>query len=199
MKNILQNQKVKTIIFSSCLIIFGLLFCLLPEKSLDVLELILSVFLIVYGFICLLGFAFAPVALRDSFLLIESIVMLAVGVLMDFVPSLFVILIGVIILIGGLRVAVNSINMKLLMRRDWWADLCLGSVFAALGIIVIVLSSTKVATTIISILLGITLILDGICYLVLLFVLKREAKKIDEELKKKFVEINDFSVTDKQD
>ena len=49
MANFFRNQKIKTIIFSSVIIIFGLLFCVLPEKSIDYLELIVSIFLILYG------------------------------------------------------------------------------------------------------------------------------------------------------
>lgn len=189
MAKFFKNQKIKTVIFSSILIIFGLLFCLLPEKSLELLEIILSTLLIVYGIICFFGFVFSPMMLRDPVMLVEGIIFIVVGVLLDFFPSLFVIGIGTIIIIGGLKQIYNSIDLKILDAKTWWIDLCLGLAFTALGVVIIVLRSTKVSTMIVSIMLGVTLILDGICYLMLLFGLKREVKKIRKEVNEKLIEI----------
>ena len=189
MAKFFKSQKIKTVIFSSILIIFGLLFCLLPEKSLELLEIILSTLLIVYGIICFFGFVFSPIMLRDPVMLVEGIIFIVVGVLLDFFPSLFVIGIGTIIIIGGLKQIYNSIDLKILDAKTWWIDLCLGLAFTALGVVIIVLRSTKVSTMIVSIMLGVTLILDGICYLMLLFALKREVKKIRKEVNEKLIEI----------
>lgn len=185
----LKNQKVKTIVLSSILIIFGLLFCVLPNSSINYLEIVLSTLFIVYGIICLLGFTCSPRELREPLLLLESIIFMVVGVLIDFFPSLFVIAIGIIITVGGIKEILNAINIKFIGEKNWWINVVIGIIFAALGLTIIILSGTNVASMIVSIFLGVTLILDGICYLLLLFAFKREIDKIKREADRKMAEI----------
>lgn len=178
MLNFLKQAKVKITIQSAILIILGILFCVLPESAVNVLQIIVSAFLIFWGVVHVLGYCFAPIMLRDPYIFVEGSLTLVVGVLIDFFPALFVLMIGLIIVVTGLKRIFSSVELKKQFDAKWWIDLSLGILILILGLVVSIFCGTKIASNIVSIVLGVSLIVDGITYLLLLFALNRTLTKI---------------------
>lgn len=194
MKNsIFLSEKVKTIIFSGLLITFGILFCVMPQRFVGVLEIIVSIFLILFGLINLFGFCCSPTFLRDPFMLFESIVLIVAGFLIDLISNMFVLILGLIIIVFGIKKIFAAVNIKKTLKKDWWIDLIFGIVILILGLIIAILCGTKIVQSAVIILLGCSLIFNGIINLITLFVLHRELKnnKKTEETIEVSVEIKE--------
>ncbi len=170
------NKNLKTIIFNSCLIIFGILLCAMPQKFLGVLEVVVASFLILFGLINLFGYCFSPKFLKDPFMLFESVVLIVAGFLIDIVSNMFILVLGLIILIFGIKRIISAVGLQKLGKSDWWIDLIFGIVVSVLGLLIAILCNTKIVQSAIIILLGASLILSGIISLVIAFALHRQEK-----------------------
>ena len=184
MNEFLKMKKIRLIIWNAVLVILGLLFCFLPETALSVLETIVAVCLIVYGVFCLFAYLFTPMIVRDSSFLVSSILYILAGVLLMSVESLFKIGIGVFIVIQGVAELGYGEDLKLYGDKKFWVDALLGFLFLVLGIVVIILSNTSVATTIVSLIIGISLIIYACGNLYLILVLHRTFEKLKRRVER---------------
>lgn len=175
------NENIKVILFNIFLIIFGVLFCAMPQKFVGILEIIVSIFLILYGLINLFGYCFAPTFLKEPFMLFESIVLIVAGFLIDIVSNLFILVLGIIILVFGIKRIVSAIEIKSLNNKNWWVDLVFGIVICLLGMLVSILCYTKIVQSAVIILLGASLMFSGIINLIIAFTLRKQIKKLAEE------------------
>ncbi len=174
----LNRYKVKIIIFSALLIIFGILFCLLPESAISVLGIIISVFLIAWGVFLIFGYCVAPKELQEPFELMEGVVLLVVGIVIDLVPTLFVLAVGLVVMCLGLRQVFAAWTTKNLGEKYWYIDFTISFIIFVFGLLISIFCGTKIAKTAISIMLGIDMIISGIFYLVLVFVLHRKVSNL---------------------
>lgn len=191
MINIIKREKTKTIIVSSLLILFGLLFCFMPQKFVSAIETALSVFLIVYGLFYIISYCTQPLIFRNSTTIVEGVTFICVGILLALIPSLFVLGIGIAIAISGLKTFGYAFDVREIGDKHWWVDLISGAIMFGLGITIVVLCNTNTATSILMIMLGITLVIKGIVNLILVFALHREFKKV-----KRFVKDSEEGFTD---
>ncbi len=189
--NFIKKEKTKTIIVSALLILFGILFCLLPQKFVNAIETALSVFLIIYGLFLIISYCVQPLIYRNSTTIVEGIAIICIGVLLALIPSLFVLGIGIAILISGLKTFGYAFDVKEIGDKHWWVDLVSGAFVFALGITIVVLCNTKTATNILMIMLGLSLAVKVVINLILVFALHREFKKV-----KKFIKESDEGFTD---
>lgn len=189
--NFFKREKVRLIAMSCLFIIFGILFCVIPNKSLSVIETISAVCLIVFGLISLFSYCFTPILFRDSSTLVKSIVAIMLGLLISFIPTFFVFVVGLIVAFNGLERFGYALDVKEVGDKKWWIDFIAGLIIFALGVTAVILCNTSVASNIVMIYFGISLILDGLINIILIFALHREIAKV-----KKFVKSNGEDFTD---
>ena len=148
----------------------------MPQKFLGVLEVVVASFLILFGLINLFGYCFSPKFLKDPFMLFESVVLIVAGFLIDIVSNMFILVLGLIILIFGIKRIFSAVGLQKLGKSDWWIDLIFGIVVSVLGLLIAILCNTNIVQSAIIILLGASLILSGIISLVIAFALHRQEK-----------------------
>lgn len=182
--NILKKEKTRVVITSVLMIVLGILFCALPEQSLSTLETIVAAVLIFVGIIYIIGFCFAPDFSREASLLIVGLLATALGIMVIFVPSSLVLGIGLFAGFSGLRRIGFSIDSKYMGDRNWWIDLAYGLFVFVLGVLLIIFRCTSIAVNAVMIYMGVSLLIEGIMNLVLVFALKREVTKFKRLLKK---------------
>ncbi len=189
--NILKREKIKSIVMSVAAIILGILFCVIPNESLSVIETIASICLIAYGTIGIFVYSFTPVLFRESMMLINGVFCIGLGLLIIFVPSFFVFGVGLVVALNGLERFGYSFDVKEVHDKYWWIDMIAGLFMFALGVTTIILCNTSVATNILMIYFGVSVALDGLLNLILIFALHREIKRV-----KKFIKSNGEDFTD---
>lgn len=191
MTNFIKKQRTVSLVCNVVVIILGILLCALKGNALSVLERIASTILIVYGAISLIVFCFTPILIRNGQDLMESIVILIFGIILDFFPALFILGIGIMLVFEGLREISYAVDLKKINDNNWWVDFISGSVVFALGLVVVILCNTTIASNIVSLLLGISLIINGATNIILISTLKREFTSV-----RKFVKETDDGFTD---
>ena len=204
MLEFLSDKKIRVIIWNSVLIVLGLLFACLPNKAISVVETIVFVCLIVYGVYCILGFSLAPASSREPKLFYEGLIYVIAGVLLTFIENVLIIFIGAYLVVQGFNQVSFSIDLKNVSANQWYVDCIISFASIIVGAIIIILC--KKTLTILSILIGISLVVYGASNLVRIFFLKRdfyEVKTIketneesDKEDKDNNSEIKDDDFTD---
>ncbi|MBQ8451853.1 MAG: DUF308 domain-containing protein [Clostridia bacterium] len=192
--NILKTEKIKVSVLSLIMIVVGVLFCVLPEKSLSVLEKIASIALIVYGLICVLEFIFTPLILKDSTVLLTGLLSIAVGSLITFVSTIFIFVIGIAVAFNGAERIAYSTDLKTAGDKKWWIDFLLGFLMFALGVATMILCNTNIAHNSMMIYFGISIIVDGLTNLILVCVLGRKLRRVKKFINEKGEEFTDFKV-----
>lgn len=178
MKKFVKKERIKLTIYSIFLVVFGMLFILIPNKSINILEIITATCLIIYGIVGLLGYCVSPIFIRDPLQLLEALIAIVFGALLDFFPSLFILGIGLFIMFGGLKHFILSLEIREKGDKNWWIDSIFGLIISGLGLAVAILCNTSVAERITSIMLGVSMIISGLMYFIMIFALKRYLGKI---------------------
>ena len=180
--DVLFKERVKVTIISVLLIVVGVLFCALPEKSLDVLETVIAIGLIIIGAILIIGFCCAPDYYRGTELLFVGALAAALGIVVIFAPWVLILGIGIYAAVWGVLKIGESIKRREFGDPKWWIDFVLGLSVFVLSTLLIIFRCTSLATDIIMIYLGVSLILDGITNLVFVYILKRTVSKIRKKV-----------------
>ena len=108
-----------------------------------------------------------------------GVVFIGLGLLLVYVSATFVITLALLLILSGAINLYNGIKKyKVSKQKDLWFEMIFGAVVALLGLTALVLSSTKLAESIVMIVFGVLLILKGVFDIVLLFALKKETVSI---------------------
>ena len=177
------KKKLESIIISSAIIIVGILFCALPTNVIEIIETIVLVAVLLYGGICMLIYCLTPADFRNNAHLIKAMIALCVGLLLMFVRSFFVSVFGLIILVSGVRTMITSKTYKAVGDKKWWVELIIGLVLSVLGLVVVILSNTNLAKKFVMIMLGLSLIIQGVINFAFMFLIRKEATQIITEEK----------------
>lgn len=161
-------KNFKFVFFNLLLIVFGLLFCVIPSKTIGVLNIIISAFLMLFGVVEIFGYCFCPKDLREILQLFEGIFFVTVGILLDFFPTLFVIFIGIGIVFGGIKILLDSLKIKK-QNEKWKLKFSSGLIILISGLVALILNIAKVNEVALSIYIGCILIFSGILNLTLKF------------------------------
>lgn len=181
---ILKNKLIMQSIISSVLFIIGVLFCVIPVGALSVVKTITTIVALVVGSIATLIYCLAPASYHDPKHLVIGVVGIVVGVLLVYVPSLFVIALSVIMIIGGVQnVCSGAIGFKRTKNKSKIYEIVFGSIIFALGLTALILANTKLAQNIVMIVFGVLLIAKALFDLVLICWLKNETLSIKEMIK----------------
>ncbi len=186
-KNIIERKRIELIVVSAIYIVLGILFCVLPNQMLEILETIVCVGCMAYGALCMFIYIVTPDIFRDYTTILKAIIAIAFGLLLIFVKSFFVMAIGVVIVLTGVKNIFSAKAYKLLGDKKWWTDLVAGIVYIAAGITLIVLCNTNVATKAVMIYMGLSLIVNGLVNYAFMFLIHKrvkQAKEVIEEAEK---------------
>lgn len=179
-KNIIERKRIELIVVSALYIVLGILFCVLPNQMLEILETIICIGCMVYGVFFMFVYVVTPDVFKDYGTILKAIIAIAFGLLLIFVKSFFVMAVGVVIILSGVKDIFSSKAYKLLGDKKWWTDLVAGIVYIAAGITLIVLCNTNVATKAVMIYMGLSLIVNGLVNYAFMFLIHRRVKQVKE-------------------
>ena len=179
-KNIIERKRIELIVVSALYIVLGILFCVLPNQMLEILETIICIGCMVYGIFFMFVYVVTPDVFKDYGTILKAIIAIAFGLLLIFVKSFFVMAVGVVIILSGVKDIFSSKAYKLLGDKKWWTDLVAGIVYIAAGVTLIVLCNTNVATKAVMIYMGLSLIVNGLVNYAFMFLIHRRVKQVKE-------------------
>lgn len=183
-KNIIERKRIELIVVSALYIVLGILFCVLPTQMLDILETVISIGCLVYGGFFLFVYCFTPDIFRDYGTLIKAVVAIIFGLLVIFVRSFFVMAVGVVIILTGVKNILSAKAFKLASDKKWWTDLVSGIALIVIGVTLIVLCNTKLATNAVMIYMGLSLIVNGLINFAFMFLIHKKVKDVKETIEK---------------
>ena len=163
------KKQWKSFILATLFVIFGILFCVLSQKLLNVLESIVCICVLIYGGFYMVSYCVVSMGERDTTTLYQAVLAIAFGLLLIFVPSFFVIAISAVIILSGLGYILSYVKIKKAKLVGGGKNLACGIVLSVIGLGLLIISLLKVNPIVVSIYLGITLILDGVISLIALW------------------------------
>ena len=175
----MRTAKIGYIAVSALMVLLGLALIIFPEISVSVLETVCGILFIVFGVIKLVGF-FSKDLYRLAFQydLVFGILMIVLGITMLVHPgslaNFICIALGVSILIDGLFRVQTSVEAKRFGIRTWWLIAVCG-ILAAVGALVLMFRPAESAP-VLMVLVGISLVLEGILNLITVIVAVRIIK-----------------------
>ena len=161
----MKAAKIGYIVLSVLMCAAGLMLILFPGISAKAIGIICGIMLAAFGIVRIAGY-FARDLYRLAFQydLASGLLMIALGIVMllrpDSLMNFLCIVLGIFVLADGLLKIQVSFDARRFGLRPWWLILCLAIASAALGV-VLVLCSAQGAKAL-TVLLGCTLLIDGI-------------------------------------
>ena len=177
----LKDLRIKLLLSTVVFIVLGVLMLVVPDKSGDIICLILSIAAIIGG-ITLTSMFFKEVAKGDPAAngLVSGVLLLAAGIYFlinkDDLKNVLGIILGFVVLAGGLAKLQQGFKIKKLGAPNWKFSMFLSAVGIVLGIVILVFSNQDI----IPILIGISLLVSGTIDLVLFFQTVSASKSIGE-------------------
>lgn len=167
MRSVTPMKIAKTgyIVMSVLFCVAGILFITMPEISTEIIGVCIGIAMILFGIVKLIGYFSKDLfRLAFQFDLEFGILMMVLGVIMLFNPKNLMVFIcialGISILLDGLfkiRIAMDSRQFGI---KSWWLILSLAIVTGAIGVFLIF--DSVIGSQILSVLLGLTLLSEGI-------------------------------------
>lgn len=182
MKNLLIVERTKAIIISLLMITFGILFIALPETSFNIVLSILAWIFIVVGALWILDYFFFHKFMFTSIQFVSGLLMLCFGLLLAYIPSIYIALIGFALAFAGVQYMGSALDQQRAKVKGWWKDLVYGLVQFVLGSVMIVLRYSSITQKALMIYLGVSLILDGLFILVAMLTFKRTIKNVEDAI-----------------
>ena len=167
MRSVTPMKIAKTgyIVMSVLFCVAGILFITMPEISTEIIGVCIGIAMILFGIVKLIGYFSKDLfRLAFQFDLEFGILMMVLGVIVLFNPKNLMVFIcialGISILLDGLfkiRIAMDSRQFGI---KSWWLILSLAIVTGAIGVFLIF--DSVIGSQILSVLLGLTLLSEGI-------------------------------------
>ncbi len=175
----------KSYVFVSTLyVVLGGVLLAWPDISMKMIGYVLGFSMLVIGFTYgIIYFTRDNLAGILQFDLVIGIVTAAFGIFIllnqDFLPAVFPIAMGIILLLGSVLKIQNSISMKRLKFRKWYICLLFALILAALGVVLLVNPFTSDRW--LALYIGACLILDGLVNLVAMSLIVARMKKLAKQ------------------
>lgn len=173
--------KIAYSVISVGLVLMGLCFAFFPEISALTICYCVGAISVVFGIIKLMGYFSNDVyRLAFQFDLAIGIAMILCGAVIVIRPRMLIamlpVILGVLVLIDGLFKIQTALDSKRFGMKKWWISLTFGILASVIGVFLILdpFEGNKILT----VLLGITLIVDGVqnLWMVLYTVKSKKAK-----------------------
>ena len=161
----MKIAKIGYIVMSVLFCAAGVLFIAMPEMSTEIIGVCIGIAMILFGIVKLIGYFSKDLfRLAFQFDLEFGILMIILGVIVLFNPKNLMVFIcvalGISILLDGLfkiRIAMDSRRFGI---KSWWLILSLAIVTGVIGVFLIF--DSVIGSQILSVLLGLTLLSEGI-------------------------------------
>ena len=161
----MRIAKIGYIVMSILFCIAGILFITLPEMSTTIMGICIGIAMIVFGIVKLVGYFSKDLfRLAFQFDLELGILMMVLGVVVLFNPqnlmAFICVALGIAILLDGLfkiRIAMDSKRFGI---KSWWLILALAIVTGVVGVALVF--DSVVSAKVLSVLLGLSLLSEGI-------------------------------------
>lgn len=189
MKEFFKKIKAWSLISSLANIVIGILFVACPNFTKSTIVYIFAGLLVLGGIIkCINYFRYG---IEPFGFMIGSIGIVVGLVLMGSANSLaysgiFGLIYGLIFMAKGLFAVQTSFDSKRLGAKYWWADTILASMLFAFGITLVSIPATE---NVLFIILGIAIIIDGLCDLIDTILVTVKVKKTKKSIKDMFTKI----------
>lgn len=161
----MRVAKIGYIAVSAALCFFGVLLIVKPEISLAAFGLFTGIVLIIFGIIKIVGYLSRDLyRLAFQYDLACGILVIALGIMVILEPNdaieTICIAVGITFLMDGLLKIQISIDAKTFGIRQWWLILSVALLTVVIGVLLVSRTSGSVRT--LMVLLGISLLADGI-------------------------------------
>lgn len=161
----MRMAKIGYIAVSAALCFFGVLLIVKPEISLAAFGLFTGIVLIIFGIIKIVGYLSRDLyRLAFQYDLACGILVIALGIMVILEPNDVIeticIAVGITFLMDGLLKIQISIDAKTFGIRQWWLILSVALLTVVIGVLLVSRTSGSVRT--LMVLLGISLLADGI-------------------------------------
>lgn len=161
----MRVAKIGYIAVSAALCFFGVLLIVKPEISLAAFGLFTGIVLIIFGIIKIVGYLSRDLyRLAFQYDLACGILVIALGIMVILEPNDVIdticIAVGITFLMDGLLKIQISIDAKTFGIRQWWLILSVALLTVVIGVLLVSRTSGSVRT--LMVLLGISLLADGI-------------------------------------
>lgn len=161
----MRMAKIGYIAVSAALCFFGVLLIVKPEISLAAFGLFTGIVLIIFGIIKIVGYLSRDLyRLAFQYDLACGILVIALGIMVILEPNDVIeticIAVGITFLMDGLLKIQISIDAKTFGIRQWWLILSVALLTVVIGVLLVFRTSGSVRT--LMVLLGISLLADGI-------------------------------------
>lgn len=189
----MRTAKIGYIIISAALCLLGAMLIAVPDFSAALLGIICGIILTLFGVVKLIGY-FSKDLYRLAFQydLIFGIVLIAVGVVIlirpESVLNFICIALGLTVLADGISKIRISIESKRFGIHEWWLILISAILTSAMGLVLMFRPSQSVR--IMMIILGVTLLLEGILNLCTVIT----AVKIIKHQQPDVIEVTEYTV-----
>lgn len=201
MKSILREQRISSIIMALVTLVMGFLLLFWPDRSVKILCALLGAVLIVTGAAYIFGWL---IRRRKggfpAWFLIPGVLLAAMGMWLLNNPKLVVALIqyifAAVVIFHGVLDLQSAIVLAVARRRRWWVDLLIALLTLGLG--VLVLFNPFETFEALVMLIGFTLIYDGLSDLWLILRLSlafRKSREENTEVQPEFQETQDSAST----
>ncbi len=187
LKEFFNKVKWEVVLTALFAITIGILFVCLPESSSDVLCTVVGIIFLV------LGFAFLLRCIMSGFLFVGGMLLLSVVFIMGgifcltqpaIVKSILTVVFGLFLIIDGLSKVQDGVYCARDKVKGWWVLVLDAILMVVLGTIVMFGTFEYVM-----IFAGISLIVDGVCDIVLTLTFSSKVKKVEKQIKQSYIDI----------
>ena len=189
MKNFFKQIKAFSLLEAVCAVVFGILFIACPEFTKLTVVYLFASLLVLIGIIgCINYFCYGIEPLG----FIKGIINIALGIIFFVIAQslvdagIFAIAFGIIFVVKGLFSMQWSFDCKRLGAKYWWMDTIFAALIFALGITILCNPSTE---NVLLIILGATLIVDGLMQFIDTLVVSAKIKKAKKSVRSLFENI----------
>lgn len=187
LKEFFNKVKWEVVLTALFAITIGILFVCLPESSSDVLCTVVGIIFLV------LGCAFLLRYIMSGFLFVGGMLLLSVVFIMGgifcltqpaIVKSILTVVFGLFLIIDGLSKVQDGVYCARDKVKGWWVLVLDAILMVVLGTIVMFGTFEYVM-----IFAGISLIVDGVCDIVLTIIFSTRVKKVEKQIKQSYIDI----------
>lgn len=191
MEKILRKMKANAVVSSLLCVLLGMVLVIWPGMSIQIVCAAIGVVLILTGIMKIIEyFTVKDGSLYEQTNLIMGIIFTVVGVWIavkpDKVLAIIPIIVGIVIVLHGVRNLQQAVNLCKDQYDKWWIALILGLLTAGFGVLLICKPFAALDTVVM--LIGIFLIYDGLSNIWIISrvyksakILKQEAEAVDVE------------------
>lgn len=199
----LSKNEIKDFVLNIVLFVVGVLFLVLPQTMLNIVETVVCVALLIYAGFYLLSYCVVSMDTKDVNTLIKAVIALVFGLLILYLRLFFIISIGALLALSSVIEIIRCKKKRDDGKNVSSINFAVSAFFFVAGVCIVVLAGTKVATNIVMWVIGITLILNAIVKLIEIFFGEKIAywysQKIESKQQSKEDDFVDFEVKNQED